>query len=260
MPLIRRFLIARSITRLIRKEFGSERVIEGHFPPRGERQSHVRIEKGQADLVLTSLTGDPENDEDWSAVPMAHGEALLDVCPGTLTIERTVVPGQSQTAFVDRFVSPGSLDLVSVEFSSQLGAAGFIPPVWLGTEVTHDDTYTNRVMALSGWPSALETEATNVALEAVLDFVESAPGDAAVEIADTRQLGSSAADDDSGEPHRPLLLASAPRASWREFEVESRGRVLPTSPRPPESNGDPLTGVIEGLSAALVNPQERRRR
>jgi len=196
---------------------------------------------------------------------MAHGEALLDVCPGKLTIERTVVPGQSQTAFVDRFISPGSLDLVSVEFSSQLGAAGFVPPVWLGPEVTQDDMYTNRVMALSGWPSAPHTEAANIALEAVLDIVESAVRHAAVKGADTRQQASSAADDDLDEPYRSVLLASAPplpRASSRqsssektEVEVERRRPVLQTSLRQQESDGDPLAGVIEGLSSALVSPE-----
>ena len=88
MAVARRFLIASSLTRLIRKERGSERVTEGHFAPQSERQSHVRIEKGQAYLVLTSLDGDVPTAEDWTDVPRSHAEALLEVCPGTVVYER----------------------------------------------------------------------------------------------------------------------------------------------------------------------------
>jgi len=47
-----------------------------------------------------------------------------------------------------------------------------VPPVWFGAEGTSDHRYLNRVMAITAVPSDPATEATNVALEAVLDLVE----------------------------------------------------------------------------------------
>src|SRR5687768_12689865 len=98
MPVVRRFLIASSLTRLIRKERGSERVSEGHFAPQSERHSHVRIEKGQCHLVLTALDADANAGEDWTEVPRSHAEALLEVCPGTVVFERSRLRLRNQDA------------------------------------------------------------------------------------------------------------------------------------------------------------------
>src|SRR5688500_20384698 len=90
MAIARRFLIASSLTRLIRKERGSERVTEGHFPPQAERQSHVRLEKGQCYLVLTSREGEMDAAEDWTDVPRSRAGALVDVGAGRAALERAL--------------------------------------------------------------------------------------------------------------------------------------------------------------------------
>src|SRR5215207_6793869 len=122
----RRFLIAPSLSRLIQRECGSFQVIEGHFPPQFDRQSHVRIKKGQAHLVLTALDASPEHSEDRTHVPIAHAEALLQSCPGTVSVERSVVPLAQANMFIDRFISPGPLDLVSVQFITSAESAAFL--------------------------------------------------------------------------------------------------------------------------------------
>ena len=70
---------------------------------------------------------------------LGHAEALLEVCPGKLTLERSIVPVQAHTVRVDRLISPAALDLVSIEFISEDEAANFVPPVWFGEEVTQND-------------------------------------------------------------------------------------------------------------------------
>ncbi len=177
MAIARRFLIASSLTRLIRKERGSERVTEGHFPPQAERQSHVRIEKGQCYLVLTSRDGEMDAAEDWTDVPRSHAEALLDVCPGTAVFERSRLRTGDHEALIDRFIAPAPLDVVSVEFATRGHADAFVPPVWFGAEVTGDDSYTNRGIAISGRPDAPDTPLSNDALEIALDLLESDAGE-----------------------------------------------------------------------------------
>jgi CYTH domain-containing protein len=268
MAFVRRFLIPSSLTRLIRKERGSERVVEGHFPIQGERQSHVRIERGQCHLVLTSIEGEVSAAEDWTEVPRSHAEALLDVCPGTVNFERSCLPLRDREALVDRFITPGPLDLVSVEFATQGEADAFLPPVWFGSEVTGDDGFTNRMMAIAGRPDAPEAPLSNAALETVLDLIESRP--------DERRYGSDEhASEHPGEDNvfeRLRRLAAVrpasplPAAAVRPMEPEppaeppmAQGvaRLKPRRPVMPVTNGkddngdERLAGVIQGLSEAL---------
>ena len=165
MPISRRFQIAPSITRVLCREFGGEHVTEGHFEPQGQRQCHLRIARTTSCLVLTSLDLSPEIGENRIELPSAHAEALLRVCPGTLIFERSVVPLPGQEALVDRFVTPGQLDLVSVEFKTRTAAANFLPPVWFGGEVSKNESY-GRVMAR--WGAGDRKRGYEEALEAVL--------------------------------------------------------------------------------------------
>ena len=82
------------------------------------------------------------------------------------------MPVQAHTVRVDRLISPAPLDLVSIEFISEDEAANFVPPVWFGAEVTQNDSYINRVMAITGLPDTPETEASIAGLETVLDILE----------------------------------------------------------------------------------------
>jgi hypothetical protein len=75
-------------------------------------------------------------------------------------------------AVVDRFVTPGPLDVVSVQFTSVSEAAAFAPPCWFGSEVSENEDYTNTVIALSGVTPPAQADASNAALEALLDIVE----------------------------------------------------------------------------------------
>ena len=264
MPVTRRFLIAPSLTRLIRKECGSERVREGYFAPQSERQSHIRIEKAQSYLVLTSSEADADAAEDRTDLPRLHAEALLEVCPGTLTFERSALRLHGQEALVDRFVTPGPLDLVLVQFATQVQAAGFLPPVWFGPEVTQDDSYTNQAMALSGLPRVSETPLSNAALDAVLDIVEGHPGEAPSDQTERKREGARQ-EESTFDMLRRLAVApanSSPKAAGADVipMEETTAAVTGSKPRRPvlqtppdrDQDGDErLAGVIEGLSEAL---------
>ena len=52
MSTVRRFLVAPSLVRLIRKERGGARITEGHFAPQGGRASYVRVDGQVCQLVL----------------------------------------------------------------------------------------------------------------------------------------------------------------------------------------------------------------
>src|SRR5829696_1302496 len=249
MPVLRRFLIASAFARLLRRVFQPEQVIEGYFSPQDDRQSYVRLVNGQAHLLLVSLGAGLEAS---TGLPRGHAEALLEVCPATLTFERLTVLIAGHTALVDRITSPGLLDVVSVEFTSPNDAAAFVSPAWFGPEVTPDEGFMNRAMAVSGLPSAVETETSNSGLEALLDFIEGdGLGRAMQPVADANgevALPSRASNVDQSLPRISAVELPSERATG---DVDSRPPVSKTFPSKPGSEGDRLAGVIEGLSAAL---------
>src|SRR3954471_19421534 len=169
----RRFLVASSLARLIRREGGvAGRVVEGYFPARPDRDYFVSLEPGHSYLVLAPAregAGEVEQTE----VPRAQAEALLAVCAGKVGFECTIVrlPGGTQ-ALLQRFVAPGSLDLLSVEFAAGEDADGFVPPAWFGPEVTQDPAYHRGSLARAGLPASEEIPLSNTMLEELLDLLE----------------------------------------------------------------------------------------
>src|SRR3954462_2713752 len=84
----RRFLVASSLARLIRKEQGvAGRIVEGYFPPRPDRDHFVSLEPGHAYLVLAPVGGAGEAER--TEVPRSQAEALMGVCTGEVGFKRT---------------------------------------------------------------------------------------------------------------------------------------------------------------------------
>jgi CYTH domain-containing protein len=171
MSQTRRFLVASSLARLIRKERGGNRVTEGYFPNQADRSSYVYLDGDQSSLVLIT-TGPGMPVEERTDVPRAHAEALLDVTPGKVDYVRSVLTVGNHDIRVSRFVTPGPLDLISVEFERDEDARDFRAPSWFGPEVTADQAYYNRSIALDGLPQAPEIPLTNAALNTLLDIFE----------------------------------------------------------------------------------------
>src|SRR4051812_39950477 len=133
----RRFLVASSLARLIRREGGvASCIIEGYFPARPDRDHFVSLEPGHPYLVLAPAR-EGAGEVEQAEVPRAQAEALLAVCAGKVGFECTIVPlWDGHQALLQRFVAPGPLDLLSVAFAAGEDADGFVSPAWFGPEVT----------------------------------------------------------------------------------------------------------------------------
>src|SRR4029078_1357360 len=103
----RRYLIASSLARLIRKERGGNRVTEGHFPNQDDRSSFVVVEGEKRSLVLVH-TGSGGPIEERTEVPRAHAEALLDVTPGKLDYLLTHLTVGTRDSPLAPFVTRGT--------------------------------------------------------------------------------------------------------------------------------------------------------
>ena len=172
MSTIRRFLVAPSLVRLIRKERGSARITEGHFAAQGGRSSYVRVDGQICQLVLVNKGPDGIPVEERTDVPRAHGDALLDVCPGKAAYDRTTLNIGGREIAIDRYVTPGSLDLISATFDNDGEAAAFHAPAWFGREVSGEPAFERQALAIQGVPAAEEVPLSNAALDAVLDLTE----------------------------------------------------------------------------------------
>src|SRR4051794_16251552 len=125
----RRFLVASFLARLIRKEGGvAGRVVEGYFPARPDRDHFVSLEPGHSYLVLAPAK-EGAGEEERTEVPRSQAEALLAVCAGKVGFECTIVRlRDGKQALLQRFIAPGPLDLLSVEFAAGEDVGGVVAP------------------------------------------------------------------------------------------------------------------------------------
>lgn len=231
MSTTRRFLVAPALVRLIRKERGSSRITEGHFAPQGGRNSFVRVDGQACQLVLVN-----NGVEERTDVPRAHGDALLDVCPGKAAYDRTTLTAGGREILIDRYVSPGSLDLVSVAFDDGAQAGAYQAPAWFGREVTNDGAFERAALAIQGVPAAAETSLSNAALDAVLDLIEPRFGFGRYGASSRSTEGT---DGLSGALRRPASTGSVPEAPRLAAEPE----ILAPAPVPPAP--EPVPAIAE---------------
>jgi hypothetical protein len=165
----RHFLIAPSLARLIQKERGGERVLEGYFPDQPQRITFVQIEETRSCLILKA-EGDRAAEEQ-ADVPRAHAQALLAVSHGQVEYVRTKLSISSHEIQALHFGRPVALDLVAIAGAPEDGQD--LPPLpWFGPEVSTESAYQRRRLALDGAPDAPDIDATNAALNSLLDLLE----------------------------------------------------------------------------------------
>jgi CYTH domain-containing protein len=171
MTVRRRFLLTPSFARLIWRERGGLRLVEGFFPEQRDRSFWVRLEEGRSLLILKTVGAHGEV-EDQAEIPAAHAHALLNVCAGEANYTRTVLPIGEGHALVDEITRPRIMHFVTVEFDTEEEARGFRPLGWFGPEVTADRRYTNQAIALRGLDEAPEIPLSDAALNSLIDTLE----------------------------------------------------------------------------------------
>jgi CYTH domain-containing protein len=171
MTVRRRFLLTPSFARLIRRERGGLRHVEGFFPEQRDRSSWVRLEEEKGLLILRTVASHGEV-EDQTEIPAAHAHALLDVCAGEVDYTRTALPISEGHALVDEIIRPRVLHLVTMEFDTGEEARGFHPLEWFGPEVTADPRYTTQAIALRGLDEVPEISLSDAALNSLIDTLD----------------------------------------------------------------------------------------
>jgi CYTH domain-containing protein len=216
----RRFLLSPSFARLIQRERGGLRYVEGFFPEQRDRSSWVRLEEDRGLLILKTVGPDSEV-EDQAEIPVAHAHALLDVCAGEVDYTQTALAISEGQALVDEIIRPRVLHLVTVEFASKGEAGGFRPLAWFGPEVTEDPRYTHQSIALRGFDEVPEIPPSDAALNSLIDTLEGRfPAQARVAIARPRakQVAATRAKGQTSGEAVKVNLNEIEQAMMREME------------------------------------------
>ena len=198
MTMLRQFLIAPSLARLIQRERGGERVVEGYFPDRPHHSISVQVEEDSSSLILSphGIGGSPE---ERAGIPASQAQALLAVASGQVAYVRTSLLLGSHQIHLQQFTEPGPLCLLSVEIPQRESEA-FQPLSWFGPDVSGERAYLRRRIALEGLLPTPEVDLTEGALNSVLDLLEN--GFTAWPLRDQATV--------SEEPGAPLPAAANP--------------------------------------------------
>ena len=227
----RRFLIAPSLARLVRKEQGvAGRIVEGYFAARPDRDHFVSIEPGHAYLVLAPAK-EGAGDEERTEVPRSQAEALLAVCAGKVGFEATGVqlPG-GRHVLLQHVIVPGPLNLLSVELAEGEDASAFVPPTWFGPEVTQNPAYNRGALARVGLPAPEEIPLSNTMLNDLLDILDGRVADAQF----------------SPVPS-PRVSETAPANGNAEQGPSDPAAELPAAPAEGARMDDMMAGLAEAL-------------
>ncbi|MGJ3263518.1 MAG: hypothetical protein ACFE0R_09820 [Salinarimonas sp.] len=271
----RRYAIAPSFVRLIRRERPGVRVLEGHFPDQPDRRSHVRLEGDRCELVLETLQDGATSGEERTEVSRAQGEILLDVCAGKVSYERIRMDaGEGPIMVVDRYLAPSTAALVRVAFDSDDEARGYKAPPWFGPELGGEEAIEPRALALGARPPLYEGPIADAALDSLLDHLDSrAPRfagrgrDDAV-LSALKRLARSDAPPQQGAPSQATGASQAPAAraappaqpAAKAAPVQPAANGARPAPARPAPAAEPVANAAEDTQEdALFEPVEPAR-
>ena len=170
------FLVTPALARLVSYYRGSTPVIEGFFDGQSDRSVLLRIDRQGPQLVLSIPDRDRDPQETAADIPTEHALVLLSSCAGKLSYNRASLALEAgQEVRVQRFNGPHAFATIGVTFPDRESADGFVRPIWFSAEVTDDAALTNRGLALGGMPRLGELSISDLALNAIMDVLESQP-------------------------------------------------------------------------------------
>ena len=121
----------------------------------GGTEARVRRRAGRCTLTVKAGTG-RSRDEYEISLSEDQFKVLWPATEGQRVVKsRRVLWDPERAATIELDVYAGDLDgliVAEIEFPDEPAAAAFSAPDWFGTEVTDDDRYKNRRLAVDGRP------------------------------------------------------------------------------------------------------------
>lgn len=132
----------------------ASRLRQGYVAVASDRgEVRVRDEDGACTLTVKQGTGLAREEHEVAITAELFAELWPLTDGRRIEKIRHRLPLGRWVAEVDVFAGAlHGLMVAEIEFASQEDAAAFVPPPWLGHEVTEDPRYKNQALALSGAP------------------------------------------------------------------------------------------------------------
>lgn len=135
------------------ENFSSEEILQGYLLITDEKE--IRIRKKGSNYYQAAKAGQGlSRQEIESEIGMFQFEDLWPETEGR-RIEKRRYMIYYDAILIELDVYSGELKgliTAEVEFSSEEESRSFTPPPWFGPEVTHDDRYKNKNLAIFGMP------------------------------------------------------------------------------------------------------------
>lgn len=127
---------------------------QGYIALDGATEVRVRDDAGSWRLTVKRGGGRSRVEEDME-VDARRGEALWDLTEGRRVEKRRrrIAYGAAMVEVDEYEGDLRGLLVAEVEFDDEAASEGFAPPGWFGAEVTDDDRYKNRALAVDGRPA-----------------------------------------------------------------------------------------------------------
>lgn len=119
----------------------------------GSDEVRVRERAGVCTLTIKSGTGLTRAEREAQVAPEVLARLTEPGLPRVEKTRRVVEAGGEQMGIDTLHGALEGLVVAEVEFDSEEASAAFKPPDWLGREVTYDDAYKNRSLAMAGRPA-----------------------------------------------------------------------------------------------------------
>ena len=147
----RKFLIA-DIPGFI-EDHPFEYIRQGYLAVDGDEEVRIRQKGARFFKTIKKGTG-LQRIENEIQVTKGQFDVLWPLTEGRrIEKRRYYVPYNSQQIEVDVFGGAlANFVIAEVEFTSIVESEDFVPPAWFGTEVTNDERYMNKNLALNGLP------------------------------------------------------------------------------------------------------------
>ena len=132
----------------------SERIQQGYLAvDRDGIEVRVRRRDGRSTLTVKQGAGLVRREEEVD-IGRQRFERLWPITEGRrIEKARHVMPVEGARIELDVYGGDlAGLVVAEVEFDSVEASEAFVPPPWLGDEVTGDDRYANQTLAVEGWP------------------------------------------------------------------------------------------------------------
>jgi len=136
------------------EDYPHKNIIQGYLVIADDVEVRLRNIDGRFYQTVKSGRGLIRQEHEIELTPEQF-ETLWPMTEGK-RVEKTRYDVDYRNKLIELDIYSGVLEglvVAEVEFSSEPESAEFIPPAWFGDEITHDERYKNKNLALHGIPN-----------------------------------------------------------------------------------------------------------